>query len=1254
MRREVTIKTRSLAGTSDLTLLAPIKPGLVPSLESLTYKTRAKRLLRALTSLRAASHESALLRPFSDAVERVGRIHSVRVAVIEPEDKILLAVTFDGDWESYIRVLWQKVGGLLDVVFCNTVDYVSACDHSFAEWLVWAKRIQTESAFFYAAPHTVDDVPNLRREELLQRMTDEAVQALYAAGLKTDTDTQSADRELLATRSSFRGAEAEAAAQRNEDTASEAFKQGFLALSGLYRLADLFLPEAPDGKHLQRASRELLVEFRAMIDAGLPPPLAERFARQLQWLNGGDPPVRPVPPLEEPKYDSKIVQGGIVTAYERTTHGCLMLMAFDDAAAGARFLDGILPHVSHDGAQPTQEGTIATNIAITFEGFRALGLSDAQLDWFAQEFREGMEARAGLLGDLRTNHPRRWRLPSRVDANLANVSGTSVELSTVHVILQLRVNASDAAGDDLSRPEHPLHKRIKEILKFEPAARLLALQSMRRHMEIDPNTKTEKIREHFGFFDGGGQPLIGPQTGASHYPNGVHLGEVLLGHSNEADPTPIRVPPTDPAYERQAVLFDGSYLVIRKLRQDVPALHAKATQAADANGMKVKDVLAKMVGRNVDGSSIVQPVGKDDNDFNYGKDATGSQCPFHSHIRRANPRTQPDPKLPLPFGARTPRIMRRGMSYGPRYDSKIPDSALAERGLMFMAYNASIGEQFEVVQRWLAGGNSTGGLSFDSDPLLGVPENGKQRFYRFENQGKVVRMELDGSPKLLADPQPFVRLEWGIYSFAPSLRALRKLKDIATASASHGTAPVWSVDDGVRQLAALRQLEAAGDDQATIAAWKSALEDPDAQERFASASLWAAIRDRHHGALRTPYGVLVADRTLAMQVLRDTSGRYTANGYLQRMSTSIGSIYLGLDRPAPGCQYDIESAATNGALQKLDERVEFDRTLAITRGVLAAIFAKANAEAQGTPYWAIPLDIKEVSDRVLATLCQYWFGLPKDEPNEWFEVGASRWDWKSGEKPLYPGNVTAPSRYIFQPRPNDTVEQYGNLYGRTFTARMEKFIEPYCREHRVPKAPDGKPAPITAAILEAHWNGVSSVTQVAQNIVGAMMGFLPTVDGNLRRSLNEWLVDQTFWRLRGRLSTATGDAYEKADSLLRGPLMRTMQLRPSPELIWRTAVRRHDLGPVAVETDDLIVVSIVSATQQCLQHGITEVFPIFGGERSKPDHHPTHACPAYAAAMGVLLGMVDALLEMTQLVRPGPAPVTLTVSGPVTPVTHSS
>ena len=169
MRSELIIKSRSLVGASDLTLLAPIKTGLVASLESVTYKTRIKRLLKTLNSGRASSHEYALLRPFSDAVERVGKIHSVRVAIVEP-DRLLLSVTFDGSWESYLRVLWQKVGTLLDLIFCNTEDYVSARDHRFEEWAGWIDRVQIETDFFYGMPGlTVDDVKYLRGEELLHR-----------------------------------------------------------------------------------------------------------------------------------------------------------------------------------------------------------------------------------------------------------------------------------------------------------------------------------------------------------------------------------------------------------------------------------------------------------------------------------------------------------------------------------------------------------------------------------------------------------------------------------------------------------------------------------------------------------------------------------------------------------------------------------------------------------------------------------------------------------------------------------------------------------------------------------------------------------------------------------------------------------------------------------------------------------------------------------------------------------------------------
>lgn len=170
MRKELLIKGRSLTGTSDLTLLAPIKPGLVSSLDSITYKSRVKRLMKTLQGGRTSMHEYSSYRPLSDAVERVAVIQSFRVAVLEPEDKVLLAVTFDGTWESYIRILWQKVGTLLDIIFCNTEGYVVSTA-SFEAWADWVRRVQVETGFFYTTHGlTVDDVAYLRDEERLHRL----------------------------------------------------------------------------------------------------------------------------------------------------------------------------------------------------------------------------------------------------------------------------------------------------------------------------------------------------------------------------------------------------------------------------------------------------------------------------------------------------------------------------------------------------------------------------------------------------------------------------------------------------------------------------------------------------------------------------------------------------------------------------------------------------------------------------------------------------------------------------------------------------------------------------------------------------------------------------------------------------------------------------------------------------------------------------------------------------------------------------
>ena len=1267
MRTELIVNTKSLGGTSDLTLLASIRPGLVPSLESVTYKTRVKRLLKALNVGRSSSHEYNLLRPFSDAVERVGRIHSVRVAVLEPENKVLLAATFDGAWESYIRVLWQKVGSLLDVIFCNTEDYDCACENTFDVWVAWARRVQVETHFFYATPElSVQDVRYLRSAEgLLRRVP--AVSDLH--GDAASLVVQSAEDAAWD------------AATGSGRQVEETVRQGLQALAFLYRLTDLYVPldAVPhddggdgedaledDGRILRRAARDLLREFillsaQATVHLVLQSPgVRARFGRQLDWLFAQPPAKsRPLPqPLPGPGQATAIVdkdiQGGILRSYDGVTHGCLLLLSLPDTAAAKSFLGKAAKLVTTNADEHRlASGGLVVNVALTSEGLRVLGASEAQLAYFSQEFREGMEARASVLGDYRFNHPRRWRLPP---LNGATGGAERVELSSVHIVIQLRGRGSDVSGlvDAFVQRLGPTR------------ATILAVEPMVRHLSDG------KIVEHFGFLDGDSQPRLDAPPSGTRYPNQIHLGEVLVGYDNEADPAPITAP--GEAAERLEWLRNGSYLVVRKLRQDVAALYAAAEAAAPSRGTgtaKRDEVLAMMMGRRLDGDALAAP-GRG-NDFDYAGDAKGSMCPFAAHIRRANPRESSARAGQLP-GGRTPRLLRRGMSYGPRFDHERPDSSVnaEERGLFFMTYNASISEQFEVVQRWLSGGNSTGVLSDQSDPFLGVARNGERRSFRFTPPGESPRcIALDGG-ELMDDAKPFVRLEWGSYLFVPSMTLL---KTLATASkGGHAVEPPWSAAKGQALMPTTASATSAPSAltsespphsargplaDARSEAWKVLLEDANANDDFTSASVLAAVRERHDGAISTPYGVLVADRRLLEHVLLDPERHYTVAGYHERMVASIGEIYLGLDRPADGGEYEKQSKLTNEAIGKIGEAESFALARSLSRAVLSKFIdgAKQIPVPADASRWDLNLDATEVTDLVLVGLCQHWFGLPGEAAagaeRPPIVPGRFRWDWKDDEPPTYPGHFTAPSRYLFQPNPGKLVASFGQRYGAALTAAAEKFLAPHRRQGTVPKTPDGVDAPLAAAVLASFPEPADGVA-AARGLVGALMGFLPTVDGNLRLSLNEWLRDGSFWSLRIALRAAAGSPYEKAKGVLDAPLRQAMLLRPSPGMIWRRATTDHTLGAgqCPVRRGQTVALSIASATQQSLERSPQDpeaIYAIFGGNRAVAPH-PTHACPGYHAAMGVLLGVLSAFLEVDEAMRPSNAPLAFTFEGPMAPV----
>ena len=920
------------------------------------------------------------------------------------------------------------------------------------------------------------------------------------------------------------------------------------------------------------------------------------------------------------------------------------------------------------------------NVAFTVEGLRLAGLSDDEIHAFPEEFVQGMEGRAGILGDVQVNHPRRWRLPARnwdLGAGAPDPgeddSIERVALSAAHLVVQVRLRAHGSDKDKAPAPRDRLMAVLEHLVAAHDGVQALSLQWMERRRNGGGTTV-----EHFGFLDGLSEPVFSKaEAGEIFFPNHVHVGEVLNGYANAADHAPAK----GEDGTVRALLHNGSFLVVRKLRQDAGLFEkivgeevkaavgrTRDTMRAEAEAAGARppteaeilartpggdDIKAKMMGRWPsghlnEGKPLVRVLGANPNDFDYDNDDEGRACPFHAHIRRANPRVRVRHTM-RPFllhGSRPPRLFRRGMSYGPPpvIDPGVPSAAYEslakERGLVFMAYNASIGEQFETIQRWMSGGNSSGSYSGQSDPFLGVAEPGRKRHFRFEMGGETRRMGLDGSDNLHAQPRPMVRLEWGTYLFAPSISNLAKLKARAATARPNVS---WSAGRGERAIERLRRIEATEGETSALLAWKGALEDPEAAADFTSASIWAAIRERHGDVLRTPYGVFVASSELVEKVLRDERGYYTANGYLARMRRSFGAIYLGQDAGEEDRVYERESKECNEAIMALDPDAVYATARLTTCEAIEDLVNDAIGYAQidEEPRWEVTFAATEIIDELLAKLCEEWFGLSTDGNH--FRRDGYRWDWKAGEPPYYPGHFLAPSRYFFQAHPAPEVETIGAAHGRSLREAMGAFLQAYGNTLT---------APVARAVLDSAL-GKNDPAFAERTLVGAIMGFVPTLDGMLRRLLNEWLEDATFWALRARFAGSPADTYADGVKRLFGAIVPAMQLRAVPELIWRTATVSHtiagaDGNAVQVRPNDIVVVAQVSSLYQRLVEGDRSLFHAFGGDRTDACA-PTHACPGYGAAIASIVGFLGALVESAHPLRAGPGPLTLHVEGPTAP-----
>ncbi|MCU0268079.1 MAG: Dyp-type peroxidase [Acidimicrobiales bacterium] len=440
------------------------------------------------------------------------------------------------------------------------------------------------------------------------------------------------------------------------------------------------------------------------------------------------------------------VQGNVLRPYDND-HAAYLFVELRDPTAGRRLLHDLLADVT-PSAPWVVPPVVTTNVALTAAGLGALGLGDEELRTFPAAFRQGAVRRAAFLGDRGPAAPEHWEPGLRDD--------------TTHLLITLTAWRSERLDERVEA----LHERIAG----DDGLHLAHTQRAER---------SEDRREHFGFLDGIAQPRLAgvdpPGTPAAGTPRrrgwqSLPLGEFVLGHT---DAEGIRAP--GPLHGWGT---NGSYVVVRKLYQDVAAFRSLVSEQGRDHPGGPELLAAKLVGRWPDGTPLTlspdtpDPCLADDpgrvNDFRFVDDPDGLRCPVGAHIRRANPRDGAGVG-----GVMTTRhrLLRRGVPYGPRLPEGSADDGV-DRGLLFVCFVADIERQFEFVQRrWLVDGDVLG-LGSDPDPLLGLPEPGAK-----------CKVPVPGGPPYLVRlERPLVVVRGAAYLFQPGLRALATLASGSTGS----------------------------------------------------------------------------------------------------------------------------------------------------------------------------------------------------------------------------------------------------------------------------------------------------------------------------------------------------------------------------------------------------------------------------------------------------------------------------------------
>jgi Dyp-type peroxidase family len=411
-------------------------------------------------------------------------------------------------------------------------------------------------------------------------------------------------------------------------------------------------------------------------------------------------------------------------------------LSFKSGSIARTWLTGLIEKVGTAGVVGSSVlDSRWVTVGLTWNGLRAFGVSESSLATFPEEFRQGMAARADILGTTGANHPEHW-LGGLASPNL-------------HAIVVLF--ARDVAERERCRQQH-------EEYLAQCGVELLS------SLDLEGIPPFDYAHEHFGYRDRLSQPVI-EGTGMEPTPGSgppLKAGEFFLGYPDE-DGAGAALP------KPEVLTRNGSYVAYLRMEEHVGAFR-DFLRAHGETPEQQELVAAKLMGRWRSGAPLVLAPDQDDptlgadyqrnNDFNYANmDRYGYGCPLGSHIRRMNPRD-------TAVNMNRRKMIRRGGTYGPALPEGVPDDGV-ERGIAAFVGCASLVRQFEFAMNVWANDPKFHELENERDPIFGTQDG----TFDMTIPKRPIRKKIKGLPA-------FTTIRGGAYFFLPGIQALRYLASL--------------------------------------------------------------------------------------------------------------------------------------------------------------------------------------------------------------------------------------------------------------------------------------------------------------------------------------------------------------------------------------------------------------------------------------------------------------------------------------------